>query len=68
MALASWAAGTAASLVFVNYDNLFSNLGAGRTFFNQSLIAGLHGADLSGLISAAVAAGIYLGARRLRQA
>ncbi|HEY1161597.1 MAG TPA: cytosine permease [Candidatus Dormibacteraeota bacterium] len=68
LALASWAAGTAASLVFVNYDNLFSNLGAGRTFFNQSLIAGLHGADLSGLISAAVAAGIYLGARRLRQA
>jgi NCS1 family nucleobase:cation symporter-1 len=68
LALASLAAGTAASLVFVNYDNLFSNLGAGRTFFNQSLIAGLHGADLSGLISAAVAAGIYLGARRLRQA
>jgi hypothetical protein len=57
--------GTAASLLFVNYDNLFSNLGAGRLFFNQSLIGGLHGADLSGIVSAAVAAGVYLGARRL---
>jgi hypothetical protein len=53
--------------VFVNYDNLFSNLGAGTTFFNQSLIHGLHGADLSGLVSAAVAASIYLGSRRLRR-
>ena len=68
LAIASWAAGTAVSLIFVNYANLFSNLGAGRTFFNESLIGGLHGADLSGLVSAAVAAGIYLGARRLRQA
>jgi len=68
LALASWAAGTAASLVFVNYDNLFSNLGAGQAFFNQGLIGGLHGADLSGLVSAAVAACIYLGARRLRPA
>jgi hypothetical protein len=34
-------------------------------FFNQSLIGGLHGADLSGIVSAAVAAGVYLGARRL---
>jgi NCS1 family nucleobase:cation symporter-1 len=67
LALASWAAGTAVSLVFVNYDNLFSNLGAGRTFFNQSLIAGLHHADLSGLVSAVVAAAIYFGARRLRR-
>jgi NCS1 family nucleobase:cation symporter-1 len=68
LALASWAVGTAASLLFVNYNNLFSNLGGGRAFFNQSLIGGLHGADLSGLVSAAVAAAIYLGASRLRQA
>ncbi|MEA2655706.1 MAG: hypothetical protein QOI23_1071 [Chloroflexota bacterium] len=66
LALAAWGAGTAASLLFVNYDNLFSNLGPGRAFFNQSLIGGLHGADLSGIVSAAVAAGLYLGARRLR--
>jgi len=67
LALTSWATGTAVSLLFVNYDNLFSNLGAGPTFFNQSLIHSLHGADLSGLVSATVAAGIYLGARRLRR-
>ena len=66
LALAAWSLGTAASLLFVNYDNLFSNLGAGRAFFNHSLIAGLHGADLSGIVSAAVAAGIYLGIRRMR--
>jgi nucleobase:cation symporter-1, NCS1 family len=66
IALGAWAAGTIASLVFVNYDNLFSNLGASRTFLNASLIGALHGADLSGLVSAAVAAGVYLGARRLR--
>ena len=66
LALAAWSVGTAASLVFVNYDNLFSNLGAGRPFFNQTLIAGLHGADLSGMVSAAVAAAIYLGVRRVR--
>jgi purine-cytosine permease-like protein len=65
-ALAAWAAGTVVSLVFVNYDNLFSNLGATPTFFNAGLINGLHGADLSGLVSAAVAAAVYLGARRLR--
>ena len=67
LALASWAAGTVVSLLFVNYNNLFSNLGEGRTFFNHGLIDGLHGADLSGLVSAAVAAAVYLGARRLRQ-
>ena len=66
LALASWAAGTAVSLLVVNYDNLFSNLGAGQTYFNHSLIAGLHGADLSGIVSAAVAGTIYLGVRRLR--
>jgi NCS1 family nucleobase:cation symporter-1 len=68
LALVSWAAGTAASLVFVNYGNLFSNLGSGQAFFNQGLVNGLHGADLSGLVSAAVAAAIYLGARRMRRA
>jgi nucleobase:cation symporter-1, NCS1 family len=65
-ALAAWAAGTIVSLVFVNYGNLFSNLGAAPTFFNARLISELHGADLSGLVSAAVAAAVYLGARRLR--
>jgi NCS1 family nucleobase:cation symporter-1 len=69
LAVTAWALGTAVSLMFVNYDNLYSNLGggAGHAFFNQSLIAGLHGADLSGLVSAAVAAVIYVGARRLPQ-
>jgi NCS1 family nucleobase:cation symporter-1 len=68
LALVSWAAGTAASLVFVNYGNLFSNLGSGQAFFNQGLVNGLHGADISGLVSAAVAAAVYLGARRVRPA
>jgi nucleobase:cation symporter-1, NCS1 family len=66
LALGAWAAGTMVSLVFVNYGNLFSNLGAAPTFFNAGLIGGLHGADLSGLISATVAAAVYLGVRRLR--
>ena len=66
LALGAWAAGTMVSLVFVNYGNLFSNLGAGPTFFNAGLIGGLHGADLSGLVSAAVAAAVYVGVRRLR--
>jgi nucleobase:cation symporter-1, NCS1 family len=66
VALAAWATGTAASLLFVNYGNLFSNLGVGPTFFNAGLIGGLHGADLSGLVSAAVAAAVYWGVRRLR--
>jgi len=66
LALAAWATGTIVSLVFVNYGNLFSNLGSGPSFFNAGLIGGLHGADLSGLISAAVAAAIYWGVRRLR--
>jgi NCS1 family nucleobase:cation symporter-1 len=66
LALAAWAVGTIVSLLFVNYGNLFSNLGTGPVFFNAGLIGGLHGADLSGLISAAVAATVYWGARRLR--
>src|SRR5947209_384388 len=47
LALAAWLAGTATSLLFVNYANLFGNIMSGR-FFNDGLIAGLHGADLSG--------------------
>jgi NCS1 family nucleobase:cation symporter-1 len=64
-AIVAWAAGTAASLGFVNYGNLFSNLGTSQGFFNHDLIGALHGADLSGLVSVAVAAAVYAGARRL---
>jgi NCS1 family nucleobase:cation symporter-1 len=60
-AVLSWAAGTAASLVFVNYPNIFPSVTHG---FNQPLIDALHGADLSGLISAGVAAGCFLVLRR----
>jgi NCS1 family nucleobase:cation symporter-1 len=69
LAVAAWALGTVASLMFVNYGNLYSNLGAGagHPFFNQALITSLHGADLSGLVSAAVAATVYLGVRRFRK-
>ena len=67
-AVVAWLAGTLASLVFVNYDNLFSNLVSKPSFFNDRLIGGLHGADLSGLVSIAVAALVYLGLRRLRTA
>src|SRR5882762_4549300 len=56
LAVVAWLAGAAASLLFVNYDNLFGNLLASPRFFNDGLIAGLHGADLSGLVSIAVAA------------
>ncbi len=65
-ALAAWLSGTAVSLVFVNYANLFSNVASPRGFFNDALIGGLHGADLSGLVSVAVAAAVYVAARRLR--
>jgi hypothetical protein len=57
-----------ASLAFVNYDNLFGNVVATPSFFNHGLIAGLHGADVSGIVSVLVAAGAYLGLRRLRHA
>src|SRR5256884_7926123 len=60
-ALTAWALGTAVSLAFVNYANLYPGAHAP----NQALIDGLHGADLSGLVSAAVAAAAYLGLRRL---
>jgi len=55
-ALAAWAIGTAVSLVFVNYPNIY----AGAHVFNQPLIDALHGADLSGVVSAAVAGAAYL--------
>ena len=66
-AVAAWFLGTAVSLAFVNYQNLFGNV-SGGPYFNQPLIDALHGADLSGLISVAVAAGIYFAARRYRAA
>ncbi len=68
LALTAWLAGTLVSLLFVNYDNLFINVIATPKFFNDGLIGGLHGADLSGLVSVAVAAAIYWGARRGRPA
>jgi len=54
-ALVAWALGTAVSLLFVNYPNIFGS----ASFFNQPLIDALHGADLSGLVSAAVAGTAY---------
>ena len=68
VALAAWLAGTLASLVFVNYDNLFSNLVQQPAFFNHGLINGLHGADVSGLVSVVVAAAVYWVARRMQVA
>ncbi|TMF49592.1 MAG: hypothetical protein E6I21_11065 [Chloroflexi bacterium] len=64
LAVLAWIAGTASSLVFVNYVNLFGNLAPIPSFFNDGLIANLHGADLSGLISAGVAAAVYWLGRR----
>jgi NCS1 family nucleobase:cation symporter-1 len=68
LAVLAWVAGTACSLVFVNYSNLFSNLFAAPSFFNDGLIRGLHGADISGLVSVAVAAAVYWSGQRLRSA
>ena len=65
LALGAWLAGTAASLVFVNYVNLFGNVFAAQTFFNDGLITALHGADLSGLVSIGVAAAVYWAGRRV---
>ena len=64
LALGAWLAGTATSLVFVNYSNLFGNLSTSATFFNGGLIQALHGADFSGLVSVAVAAAVYWAGRR----
>ncbi|HKW59108.1 MAG TPA: cytosine permease [Candidatus Dormibacteraeota bacterium] len=66
LALAAWLAGTLASLVFVNYVNLFGNLVQHPSFFNEGLIGALHGADFSGVASVAVAAAVYWTGRRLR--
>jgi len=64
LAITAWLAGSAISLVFVNYSNLFSNLWGTATFFNATLIQDLHGADLSGIVSVGAAAAIYWCARR----
>jgi hypothetical protein len=66
LALAAWLAGAATSLLFVNYTNLFGNVVSTPHFFNDGLIAGLHGADASGLVSIGVAAAVYWGGRRLQ--
>jgi nucleobase:cation symporter-1, NCS1 family len=65
-ALVAWIAGTACSLVFVNYPNLFGAVFPDAHFPNQPLIDALHGADLSGLVGLVVAAGLYAGLRRAR--
>ena len=67
-ALGAWLAGTAASLLFVNYENLFSNVIASPAFPNDGLITQLHGADISGLVSVAVSAAVYWLARRAQPA
>lgn len=66
LAVVAWLAGTACSLLFVNYDNLFSNVVTNPTFFNHALIQAMHGADVSGLVSVAVAAVVYSTGRRVR--
>lgn len=63
LALGAWIAGTAASLLFVNYANLFVNVAPSTHFFNDSLITALHGADVSGLVSVAIAAAVYAAGR-----
>jgi NCS1 family nucleobase:cation symporter-1 len=68
LAVVAWLAGTATSLLFVNYVNLFGNLVARPSFFNDGLITALHGADVSGLVSVGVAAIVYWAGRRLRSA
>jgi NCS1 family nucleobase:cation symporter-1 len=68
LAVVAWLAGTASSLVFVNYSNLFGNLVTSPRFFNDALVAGLHGADISGLVSVGVAAAVYFGGRKFASA
>jgi NCS1 family nucleobase:cation symporter-1 len=67
LALRAWIIGTLVSLVFVNYANLFGNVLAGQSFYNDRLITWLHGADLSGLVSVGVAALVYWAGRRSPQ-
>ncbi len=64
-ALVAWAAGTVASLIFVNYENIFGSALGLLNFFNDPIIRGLHGADLSGLVSIGVSAVAYIVLRRL---
>ena len=64
LAVGAWVAGTLTSLVFVNYANLFGNVVTDTRFFNTTLIDTLHGADISGLVSVAVAAAVYWTGRR----
>ena len=66
LAMVAWLVGTATSLLFVNYDNLFSNLLPAHGFFNSGLVGALHGADASGLVSIAVAATVYWTGQRVR--
>jgi NCS1 family nucleobase:cation symporter-1 len=66
LAIVAWLAGTATSLLFVNYANLFSNLPGAPRFFNGNLIDALHGADASGLVSIAVAGAVYWTGHRMR--
>ena len=68
LAIGAWVAGTAASLVFVNYANLFGNVVTSAHFFNDSLIGALHGADVSGLVSVAIAAAVYAAGQRISPA
>jgi nucleobase:cation symporter-1, NCS1 family len=63
-ALIAWLAGTVASLVFVNYQNIFGNTFGVPSYFNDAVIRALHGADISGLVSMGVAAVAYLALRR----
>jgi len=64
-AVLAWLIGTAVSLVFVNYPTLFSTAFPGAHFPNQPLIDALHGADVSGIASVLVAAGSYIGLRKV---
>jgi NCS1 family nucleobase:cation symporter-1 len=64
----AWVAGTLVSLAFVNYANLFSNIAPTLKAANAALIDALHGADVSGLVSIAVAAAVYAALARARPA
>jgi nucleobase:cation symporter-1, NCS1 family len=64
-ALLAWVLGSAVSLLFVNYPNLFAAVFPDAHFPNQGLIDALHGADISGAVSVVVAAAAYLGLRRV---
>jgi NCS1 family nucleobase:cation symporter-1 len=63
-ALVAWLGGTVVSLIFVNYPSLFANVFSSASFPNQAVVDALHGADISGLVSVGLAAGLYLVLRR----